>query len=168
MAAAAVVAALALGFNAPMAPKLQQPRLHAPLAPHRAAHLTMADPWSTGGGGSDVNQVIGGAAALFGAVAGVGLIAFTENAGKRNDATKLEQPCVVCDGKKVVPCTICSGALRPHPTPPHTDPTPTPPHPTLDPTPTLPRGRGRLRTTSSAPPSSTRSPCSSSPGHSGI
>ena len=53
MAAAAVVAALALGFNAPMAPQLQQPRLHAPLAPHRAAHLTMADPWSTGGGGSD-------------------------------------------------------------------------------------------------------------------
>ena len=147
MAAAAVVAALALGFNAPMAPKLQQPRLHAPLAPHRAAHLTMADPWSTGGGGSDVNQVIGGAAALFGAVAGVGLIAFTENAGKRNDATKLEQPCVVCNGKKVVPCTICSGALRPHPTPPHPAPPhprpyphPTPPHPRPypHPTPTLP------------------------------
>lgn len=40
---------------------------------------------------------------------GVGLIAFTENAGKRNEAMANSQVCVDCNGNKVVTCTICQG-----------------------------------------------------------
>ena len=39
---------------------------------------------------------------------GVGLIAFTENAGKR-DADNA-QLCVECKGEKVLPCTLCKGS----------------------------------------------------------
>ena len=57
-----------------------------------------------------MNTVIGGAALLVGVGGGVGLIAFAENAGKQNEERQNVQPCVVCTGKMVVDCTICSGS----------------------------------------------------------
>ena len=57
----------------------------------------------------DMSTVIGVGAALVGVGGGVGLIAFTENAGKRNDATENAQPCVECKATKVTVCTICKG-----------------------------------------------------------
>ena len=57
-----------------------------------------------------MNTVIGGAALLVGVGGGVGLIAFAENAGKQNEERQSVQPCVVCTGKMVVDCTICSGS----------------------------------------------------------
>jgi DnaJ-class molecular chaperone len=43
---------------------------------------------------------------------GVGLIALTENAGKRNEEKTNEQPCVECKSRKVVDCPICRGEGR--------------------------------------------------------
>ena len=41
---------------------------------------------------------------------GIGLIVFTENAGKRNEEVTLAQPCVSCKEKSgVVECTVCKG-----------------------------------------------------------
>ena len=57
----------------------------------------------------DMSTVLGVGAALVGVGGGIGLIAFTENAGKRNDATDNAQPCVECKGLKVTTCTICKG-----------------------------------------------------------
>jgi len=57
----------------------------------------------------DMGTVLGVGAALVGVGGGIGLIAFTENAGKRNDAAENAQPCVVCKGEKVVPCPVCKG-----------------------------------------------------------
>lgn len=58
----------------------------------------------------DMSTVLGVGAALVGVGGGIGLIAFTENAGKRNDATENAQPCVECKGTKVTECTICKGS----------------------------------------------------------
>merc|ERR1719326_146576 len=60
----------------------------------------------------DMETILGVGIALGGAVGGVGLIVFTENAGKRNEAEANQQPCVVCKGAKVVTCTICKGTGR--------------------------------------------------------
>jgi hypothetical protein len=57
----------------------------------------------------DMGTIAGVGAALVGIGGGIGLIAFTENAGKRNDEIVNEQPCVVCKGEKVITCTICAG-----------------------------------------------------------
>jgi len=58
----------------------------------------------------DMSTVLGVGAALVGVGGGIGLIAFTENAGKRNDAVDNAQPCVECKGTKVTECTICKGS----------------------------------------------------------
>jgi len=57
----------------------------------------------------DGSVIAGAGALLVGLGGGVALIAFTENAGKRNDAVENAQPCVVCKAEKVTPCTICQG-----------------------------------------------------------
>jgi len=57
----------------------------------------------------DMGTIVGVGAALLGVGGGIGLIALTENAGKRNDALESAQPCVVCKGEQVVTCTICKG-----------------------------------------------------------
>jgi len=57
----------------------------------------------------DGNTLLAIGAGVFGLGGGVGLIALTEQAGKRNEATDNAQPCVVCKGKQVVMCTICQG-----------------------------------------------------------
>jgi len=41
---------------------------------------------------------------------GIALVAFAENAGKRNEELANDQPCFECKGVKVVDCTICQGS----------------------------------------------------------
>ena len=41
---------------------------------------------------------------------GIALIAFTENAGKKNEERANQQPCVECKAAQVVQCTICQGS----------------------------------------------------------
>lgn len=55
----------------------------------------------------DTNTIVGLGAAFVGIFGGVGLIAFTEKAGTRERAN--DQPCVDCQGKQVVTCSICKG-----------------------------------------------------------
>merc|ERR1719231_1110496 len=57
----------------------------------------------------DMDTIVGVGIALAGVGGGVGLIAFTENAGKRNEEAANAQPCVVCSGRQVVDCPICKG-----------------------------------------------------------
>ena len=57
----------------------------------------------------DMEVVIGVGVTLLGVGGGVGLIAFTENAGKRNDVTANQQVCVKCKGEKVIECSLCKG-----------------------------------------------------------
>jgi len=57
----------------------------------------------------DPSYLLGGGALLVGLGGGIGLIAFTENAGKRNDEADNAQPCVVCKGERVVKCPVCDG-----------------------------------------------------------
>ena len=94
MAAAIVYGLCAMqGFLVPHAPV-------APTAKPRAATVRMD---------IDMGTVVGVGVALAGVGGGIGLIAFTENAGKRNEALESAQPCVVCKGKKVIECSICKG-----------------------------------------------------------
>jgi len=58
----------------------------------------------------DTDVLIGAATLIVSVGGGIGLIAFTENAGKANEARENAQPCVECKAVKVVPCTICSGS----------------------------------------------------------
>ena len=60
----------------------------------------------------DMDTIGGVAIALAGVGGGIGLIAFTENAGKRNEEAANQQPCVVCEGKQVVECPVCKGEGR--------------------------------------------------------
>jgi len=55
----------------------------------------------------DTETLISVGVLLASAGGGVALIAFTENAGKR-DADNA-QVCVECKGEKVVPCSLCKG-----------------------------------------------------------
>ena len=57
----------------------------------------------------DGNTIAAVGALVVGLGGGIGLIAFTEGAGKRNEARESAQPCVECKGAKVVTCTICQG-----------------------------------------------------------
>ena len=57
----------------------------------------------------DMEVVIGVGVTLLGVGGGVGLIAFTENAGKRNEEVANNQPCVDCTGEKVIVCSLCKG-----------------------------------------------------------
>lgn len=57
----------------------------------------------------DMNTIIAGGVLLGSTVGGVALVQFAENAGKRNEASELQQTCVVCKTRKVVDCTICKG-----------------------------------------------------------
>jgi hypothetical protein len=57
----------------------------------------------------DADVLVGGAVLLGSVGGGIGLIAFTENAGKRNEEAQNAQPCVVCKANLVVDCTICQG-----------------------------------------------------------
>jgi len=57
----------------------------------------------------DSDVLIGVGTLLASTFGGVALIAFTENAGKRNEATSNAQVCVECKGAKVTTCTICQG-----------------------------------------------------------
>jgi hypothetical protein len=57
----------------------------------------------------DMGVVAGAGALLVGLGGGIGLIALTENAGKRNEQASNIQPCVVCKGAQVVECTVCRG-----------------------------------------------------------
>ena len=57
----------------------------------------------------DMGTIAGVGAALVGVGGGIGLIAFTENAGKRNEAMENAQPCVECKGEQVVQCPVCRG-----------------------------------------------------------
>jgi len=60
----------------------------------------------------DMETIGGVAIALAGVGGGIGLIVLTENAGKRNEESDNQQPCVECKGAKVVECTICKGTGR--------------------------------------------------------
>ena len=57
----------------------------------------------------DMGTIVGVGAALVGVGGGIGLIALTENAGKRNDAVGNAQVCVECKGEQVVTCPVCRG-----------------------------------------------------------
>ena len=57
----------------------------------------------------DMEVVIGVGVTLLGVGGGVGLIAFTENAGKRNEEVANNQVCVDCTGEKVIVCSLCKG-----------------------------------------------------------
>jgi len=57
----------------------------------------------------DTDVLIGVGTLLASTFGGVALIAFTENAGKRNEESSNAQVCVECNGAKVVTCTICQG-----------------------------------------------------------
>lgn len=81
------------GFVVPTAPKA------SPVVPRSSAPLMEVD----------MSTIVGVGAALFGVGGGIGLIAFTENAGKRNEESENLQPCVECKTEKVVKCTICNG-----------------------------------------------------------
>lgn len=58
----------------------------------------------------DMSTLVGVGAALFGVGGGIGLIAFTEGRGKRNEELESQQPCVECKGGQVVTCKICKGS----------------------------------------------------------
>ncbi|KAL1524940.1 hypothetical protein AB1Y20_019816 [Prymnesium parvum] len=58
----------------------------------------------------DSNTLIAIGTLIVGLGGGVGLIAFTESAGKRNEQSSNSQPCVECTGKQVTTCTICQGS----------------------------------------------------------
>ena len=58
----------------------------------------------------DFSYVIGIGALVVGLGGGVALIAFTENAGKKNEERSNQQPCVECKSAQVVQCTICRGS----------------------------------------------------------
>merc|ERR1719454_1078511 len=83
-----------------LAPRPQPQPATAALAVRRSGGASME---------IDSSILIGGATLFVGLGGGIGLIALTENAGKRNDALENAQPCVVCKSKKVVTCTICQG-----------------------------------------------------------
>ena len=55
----------------------------------------------------DTETLIGVGVTVLGVGGGIGLIAFTENAGKREAANS--QTCVDCRGEKVITCTLCKG-----------------------------------------------------------
>jgi len=58
-------------------------------------------------------QVFGVAAALLAGIGGgIGAIAATESAGKRNEERENTQPCFECKGKRVVDCALCKGEGR--------------------------------------------------------
>jgi len=57
----------------------------------------------------DSSYLLGGGALFVGLGGGIGLIALTENAGKRNEEADNAQPCVVCKGERVVKCPVCDG-----------------------------------------------------------
>ena len=86
-------------WHAGVAPR---PAVHSPalaVSPQRTATVRMVD----------MDTIISVAVLLGSAGGGVALIAFTENAGKRNDAKENAQPCVVCKGAQVVECPVCKG-----------------------------------------------------------
>ena len=95
LSVAAAIAPSVLGFQVP-----------APLAAAPAGHRVAASPAMIE---FDMSTVLGLGAAFVGIGGGIGLIAVTENAGKRNDELANDQPCVVCKAVKVVPCTVCQG-----------------------------------------------------------
>jgi len=80
--------------------------LHAPARP--AAAVARATPPAMFE--IDSNVLIGVGTLLASVGGGIGLIAFTENAGKANEERDNEQPCFECKGVKVVTCTICGGS----------------------------------------------------------
>jgi hypothetical protein len=80
--------------------------LHAPARP--AATVARATPPAMFE--IDSNVLIGVGTLLASVGGGIGLIAFTENAGKANEERDNEQPCFECKGVKVVTCTICGGS----------------------------------------------------------
>lgn len=53
-----------------------------------------------------VLALLTGAAGIGG---GIALVAWTENQGKRTEEHTNTQVCVVCDGNKVITCTVCNG-----------------------------------------------------------
>lgn len=53
-----------------------------------------------------VLALLTGAAGIGG---GIALVAWTENQGKRTEERVNTQVCVVCDGNKVITCTVCNG-----------------------------------------------------------
>ena len=57
----------------------------------------------------DMSYVVGVGALAVGLGGGIALISFTEGAGQRNDEAENAQPCVVCKGVQVTPCTVCNG-----------------------------------------------------------
>ena len=77
-----------------------------PLRPAAATAVARAAPPAM----IDTDVLIGAATLIVSVGGGIGLIAFTENAGKANEARENAQPCVECKAVKVVPCTICSGS----------------------------------------------------------
>ena len=96
------VSMLMLGMpGASLALQLPSRVAHSAVVAPRAAAPAMID--------FDMSTVLGLGAAFIGIGGGIGLIALTENAGKRNDAQENAQPCVECRGVKVTTCTICKG-----------------------------------------------------------
>ena len=109
MVVSVLFAAASLGLLLPERPAAPGLAVR-PSAPARAA-LCMVDPWAEQSG-IDVNSIIGAAVGLLGVGGGGGLIAFTENAGGRNEEADNSQPCVtpgcVANGG-VVTCNVCKG-----------------------------------------------------------
>ena len=94
--------AVALGLFGADAFQLPQPAFRSQRQSSRYASPAMIE--------FDTSTIVGLGAAFVGIGGGVGLIAFTENAGKRNEAKSNAQPCVECKGEKVLPCTLCKGS----------------------------------------------------------
>jgi len=104
--AGSLLSCAALSFH-----RLPAPATGVPKPAIARSAVAMNDPWATASsGGFDSNTIIAVLAALAGVGGGVGLIAFTENRGARNDEQGNAQPCVVCKGKQVVPCRVCEGS----------------------------------------------------------
>ena len=88
--------------------------------PHRTHHtkahthryrtkIVAVDP-TWGQDDSTLQTALGAVAAIAGVGAGIGLIAFTESAGEKNELSQNAQPCVECKGQKVVTCPVCQGS----------------------------------------------------------
>lgn len=93
--------AVALGLFGADAFQLPQPAFRSQRQSSRYASPAMIE--------FDTSTIVGLGAAFVGIGGGVGLIAFTENAGKRNEAKSNAQPCVECKGEQVVQCPVCKG-----------------------------------------------------------
>eukprot|EP00184_Porphyridium_aerugineum_P001137 CAMPEP_0184694912 /NCGR_PEP_ID=MMETSP0313-20130426/2719_1 /TAXON_ID=2792 /ORGANISM="Porphyridium aerugineum, Strain SAG 1380-2" /LENGTH=133 /DNA_ID=CAMNT_0027153277 /DNA_START=68 /DNA_END=469 /DNA_ORIENTATION=- len=74
--------------------------------PRKSRHANRASPLRME---IDQNTIIAIVTALAGVGGGIALVAWTENQGMRTDQRQNTQPCVECQGSKVIQCGICKG-----------------------------------------------------------